>query len=138
MANIRAYKAEESTKQIVANSQTIATGDFVALVGGFLIKAINTTVRPLVGLSNQGLVSASNNQTVDKKECSYMRLEPWESRLNVPTSATIVQADVGKYYALTAAGIVDTATGNTAIQAGSVVRLEDVLGTQLGVFVPIA
>lgn len=81
---------------------------------------------------------ASDNQTVGKLKVNYSRVEPYDTRFEAVTSATIVQADVGKYYALTAAGIVDVATGNAAIQAGSVVRLEQVLSTLNGVFVVVS
>ena len=138
MAKTRLYKAEESAANIAANSAAIANGDLVANSWGFVIKAINTTVRPLLGVANGSITVASDNQTVGKLKVNYSRVEPYDTRFEAVTSATIVQADVGKYYALTAAGIVDVATGNAAIQAGSVVRLEQVLSTLNGVFVVVS
>lgn len=138
MAKIRLYKPEESASQILGNSQSVSNGDLVALVSGFLIKAINTTVRPIVGCANGTLAVASDNQTVAKNKMSYTRFEPYESRFEFTTSAAIAQADVGKYYALTSAGIVDVATASATVAAGSVVRLEAITtSTTTGVFVAI-
>jgi len=139
MAKIKLYKAEESTSQIVANSNTIVNGDLLALSGGFVIKAINTTVRPLIGCANWPVTAASDNQTVAKLKVNYTRFEPYDTRFELTTSAAIAQADVGKYYALTAAGIVDVATASATVAAGSVVRLEGITSsTTTWVFVVIA
>lgn len=139
MAKIRLYKPEESTSQIVANSNTLVNGDLVAISGGFLIKAIDTTVRPLVGVANWPVTAASDNQTVAKLRCNYTRIEPYDTRFEFTTSAAIAQADVGKFYGLTSAGIVDVATASATIAADSVVRLEDITSsTTTGVFVAIA
>ena len=138
MATTRLYEAEESLSQIAANSAAIANGDLVALSGGFVIKAINTTVRPLVGVANGSIKAASDNQTVAKLKVSYTRLDPHDSLFEYVTSADIVQADVGKYYGLTAGGLIDVATASATIAAGSVVRLQSVLAVRNGVFVAVS
>lgn len=138
MAVTRLYKTEESRADIAANSAVIANGDLVALVGGFIIKAINTTVRPLLGVANGSITVAADNQTVGKLKVSYTRFEPYDTLFEAQTSAAIAQADVGKYYALTATGIIDVATWNAAIQAGSVVRLSQFLSSNKGVFTAVS
>lgn len=138
MATTRLYEADQSASQIAANSADIANGDLVALSGGFVIKAINTTVRPLVGVANGSITVAADNQTVRKLKVSYTRLEPHDTRVELVTSADIAQADVGKFYALTAAGLVDVATASATIAAGSVVRLEAFLSARKGVFVAVS
>lgn len=138
MASTRLYEAEQSLSQIAANSAAIASGDLVALSGWFVIKAINTTVRPLTGVANGSITVAANNQTVDKLKVSYTRLEPHDTRFEYVPSADIVQADVGKFYGLTAAGLVDVATASATIAAGSVVRLEAVLAARKGVFIVVS
>lgn len=137
MAKIRFYKPEESTAQIGANSAVFANGDLVALSGGFLIKAIDTTVRPLVGVANATKTMASDNQTVGKVRVPYTRIEPHDTRFDFVTSADITQADVGKFYGLTSAGLVDVSTANAAIQSGSVVRLEGFKAARLGTFIAV-
>lgn len=138
MAVTRLYEADQSASQIAANSAAIANGDLVALSGGFVIKAINTTVRPLVGVANGAITVASDNQTVGKLKVSYTRLEPHDTRIDLVTSADIAQADVGKFYGLTAAGIVDVATASATIAAGSVVRLERFLSARVGTFIAVS
>lgn len=137
MATIRLYKPEESAAEVGANSTTFANGDLVALSGGFVIKAINTTTAPVVGCVNGSVTTSATNQTVEKVKVSYSRFEPYDTRFEFVTSAAIAATDVGKYYALTAAGLVDQATGNAAKQATSMVRLEQFLTTTKGVFVAI-
>ena len=138
MAVTRLYEADQSASQIAANSAAIANGDLVALSGGFVIKAINTTVRPLVGVANGAITVAADNQTVGKLKVSYTRLEPHDTRIDLVTSADIAQADVGKFYGLTAAGIVDVATASATIAAGSVVRLERFLSARVGTFIAVS
>ena len=138
MATTRLYEASQSRAEILTNSAVIANGDLVAVSGGFVIKAINTTVRPLLGIANQSLTASATNQTVEKVKLSYTRIEPYDTLFEAVTSAAVVQADVGKYYALTAAGLVDVATASATIAAGSVVRLERFLSSTKGVFVAVA
>lgn len=138
MAVTRLYEADQSASQIAANSAAIANGDLVALSGGFVIKAINTTVRPLVGVANGAITVAADNQTVGKLKVSYTRLEPHDTRIDLVTSADIAQADVGKFYGLTAAGIVDVATASATIAAGSVVRLERFNSARNGTFIAVS
>lgn len=138
MAVTRLYEADQSASQIAANSAAIANGDLVALSGGFVIKAINTTVRPLVGVANGAITVAADNQTNAKLKVSYTRLEPHDTRIDLVTSADIAQADVGKFYGLTAAGIVDVATASATIAAGSVVRLERFNSARNGTFIAVS
>lgn len=138
MAVTRLYEAVQSRSEIGTNSAVIANGDVVAISGWFIIKAINTTVRPLLGVANGSITFSATNQTVEKLKVSYTRFEPYDTLFESVTSASIVQADVGKYYALTAAGIVDVATASATIAAGSVVRLERFLSSLKGVFVAVA
>lgn len=135
MAKVRLYEAAQSAKQIGANSIAFANGGLVALVTGFLVRAINTTLAPIVGVSNSTQTMSATNQTVEFVEQSYTRFEPYDTRFDYTTSAAIVQADVGKFYALTAGGLVDVATASATKAAGSVVRLEDVVGSTTGTFV---
>ena len=138
MAVTRLYEAVQSRSEIGTNSAVIANGDIIAISGWFIIKAINTTVRPLLGVANGSITFSATNQTVEKLKVSYTRFEPYDTLFESVTSASIVQADVGKYYALTAAGIVDVATASATIAAGSVVRLERFLSSLKGVFVAVA
>lgn len=137
MAVTRLYNAEESTSEVGANSTTFSNGDLVVLSGGFVVKAINTSTAPLVGVVNGTTVTSATNQTVEKIKISYTRLEPYDTRFEFVPSAAIAATDVGKFYALTAGGLVDVATGNVAKQAGSLVRLEQFLSTTKGVFVVV-
>jgi len=138
MAVTRLYEAVQSRSEIGTNSAVIANGDVIAISAWFIIKAINTTVRPLLGVANGSITFSATNQTVEKLKVSYTRFEPYDTLFESVTSASIVQADVGKYYALTAAGIVDVATASATIAAGSVVRLERFLSSLKGVFVAVA
>lgn len=138
MPYIKLHKPEESASQILANSEVIANGQLVALAGGYVVKAVAATVAPIVGASNQTTTAAANNQTVDKVKVSYTRIEPYDTRFDLSTSAAIAQADVGKYYTLNAGGdLVDVASGNAAKQATSKVRLEALVDgtTTKGTFV---
>ena len=61
-------EVSRSRSNIVTNSVTLASGDFVSIVGGFLAKA--TTSSAIEGMSNGSIVAASENQTVAKKTMS--------------------------------------------------------------------
>lgn len=140
MAYVKPYKVEESASLIGANSAVFTNGDPVAIVTGFLVKAIDSVGVPVVGFSNQTSTMSATNQTVAKEKVSYTRVEPYDTRFELNTSAAIAQADVGKYYNVNAAATaVDTATWNAAKQATSKFRLEDIVlgNTTKGVFVAV-
>ena len=138
MAYIKAWKVEESGALIGTNSEVFKNGDLVAIVGGFLTKAIASVAVPVVGASNTTSTMASNNQTVAFEKVPYTRFEPYDTRFDYVTTATITQADIGKYYNTNAAGDkVDVATANAAKQAASKVRLEGIVSGTVGTFVAV-
>jgi hypothetical protein len=129
-------------------SVAFANGDLVTLTGGFAVKA--TAGKRIKGIANGTVTFAANNQTVARDTLNVLLAEPSETMIEIPTSATIVNADVGKFYDLTAGQIVDVATALTN-ETGLVVntsdagaatdaviprqlRLEKVLTSTLGVF----
>ena len=83
---------------------------------------------------------SATNQTVAKEKVSYTRIEPYDTRFELNTSAAIAQADVGKYYNCNAAAtLVDVATASATKVAASKYRLEDLVqgSTTKGVFVAV-
>ena len=149
MANIRVVSAHfGSGSYIGTNSSTFANSDFVAVTGGFAVKA--TAGKKIVGIANGAATFASNNQTVAKAKLSVLLCDTRSSRFEIGTSASIADADVGKYYDLTAGQLIDVATALTS-EMGLIVntsdagaaadlviprqfRLEKVLTSTLGVF----
>lgn len=149
MATVRLYEAEKSLTKIGTNSAVFANGDFVSLTSGFAVKS--TAGKRIVGVANGAKTFAANNQTVAMETLSYTRIEPMDTLAEITTSATIANADVGKFYDLvTGTQLVDVATAlvsetgmvvNTS-DAGAAtdpvivrqVRLEKVLTTTKGVF----
>lgn len=138
MAYFKPWAVEESAAVIGANSTVFNNGDLVAIVGGYLVKAVAAVAVPVVGASNQTSTMSSTNQTVAFEKVSYTRLEPYDNRFDYVTTAAITQADVGKYYNTNAAGDkIDVATANAAKQATSKVRLEAVVSGTVGTFVVV-
>lgn len=137
MAVTRLYEAEQSASEVGANSTTFSNGDLVVLSGWFVVKANATSTAPIVGVVNGTTVTSATNQTVEKVKVSYTRLEPYDTRFEFVPSAAIAATDIGKFYALTAWGLVDQTTGNVAKQAWSLVRLEGFLSTLKWVFVVV-
>lgn len=149
MANIRVASTPfGSASYIGTNSATFANSDFVSLTGGFAVKS--TAGKKVIGTANGAATFASNNQTVAKAKLSVLLAEPFESRYEIPTSASITDADVGKFYDLNASQVIDVATAlvsenglvvNTS-DAGAATdpviqrqfRLDKVLTSTLGVF----
>ena len=104
---------EGSHVEIATNSLSVANGDILALASGFIAKAVAATPR-IVGIENGTKTYASDNQTVAKAKVNYLRIIPGETILELETSADVTQANVGKFYTLTAAQKVDAATAAAA------------------------
>lgn len=104
---------EGSHVEIATNSLSVANGDMLALASGFIAKAVAATPR-IVGIANGTKTYASDNQTVAKAKVNYLRVIPGETILELETSADVTQANVGKFYTLTAAQKVDAATAAAA------------------------
>lgn len=149
MANIRLVTTKTGSRDYIGwNSVAFANGDFVTLTGGFAVKA--TAGKRIRGVANGAKTFASDNQTVAKSTLNVLLAEPTETMIEIGTSASIVNADVGKFYDLTAGQLVDVATAlvsetgfvvNTS-DAGAAtdpvilrqLRLEKVITSTLGVF----
>lgn len=149
MATVKLYQACESSTKIGTNSASFANGDLVSVTSGFAVKS--TAGKRIIGVSNQTITFDSDNQTVDKATLSYTRVEPSDTLAELTTSASIADADVGKFYdVVTGTQLVDVATAlvsetgmivNTS-DAGAAtdpviirqVRLEKVINSTLGVF----
>ena len=102
--------ADESSRQeIAANSLSVANGDLLTLASGFVAKAVAASTQ-IIGIANGTKVYAADNQTVAKAKVNYLAVMPRETVLEIATSADVTQANVGKFYTLTAGGIVDAAT----------------------------
>lgn len=149
MAKIRLYDPEQSFEKIGTNSASFANGDAVSLTSGFAVKS--TAGKRIIGFANGTKTFAANNQTVAKETLSITRVEPTDSLAELVTSASITDADVGKFYDLvTGTQLVDVATAlvsetgmvvNTSDGGAATdpviirqVRLEKVLTSTLGVF----
>lgn len=104
---------ESSYGAIAGNSVAFANGDMISLTTGFAIKAVAASTA-ISGIANGTKTFASDNQTVAKSEISYLRVIPRETILELETSADATQANVGRYFTLTAAQKVDVATVATA------------------------
>ena len=149
MANIRLVTTKTGSRDYIGgNSVAFANADFVTLTGGFAVKA--TAGKRIRGIANGAKTFASDNQTVAKATLNVLLAEPTETMFEIGTSASIVNADVGKCYDLTAGQLVDVATA-LASETGFVVntsdagaatdpvilrqlRLEKVITSTLGVF----
>lgn len=118
----RDYAETSRTRwDIVANSQTIAQGDFVQKVNGFVQAAGTTWI--IDGSANKAITSASDNQTVAKATLTYTKAKPLVTEFRVTiTWGTITQADEGKYYNLATSSTVD-GTSEAATKQNSQLRL---------------
>lgn len=102
--------ADESSRQEIAtNSLSVANGDLLTLTAGFIAKAVAASTQ-IIGVANGTKTYASDNQTVAKAKVNYLAVIPRETVLEIATSADVTQANVGKFYTLTAGWIVDAAT----------------------------
>jgi hypothetical protein len=104
---------EGSHAEIAANSLSIANGDMISLTTGFVAKAVAASTA-ISGIANGTKTYASDNQTVAKAKVNYLRVIPRETILELETSADATQANVGRYFTLTAGQKVDVATVATA------------------------
>ena len=104
---------EGSFGAIASNSLSVANGDMISLTTGFAIKAVAASTA-ISGIANGTKTYAADNQTVAKAELSYLRVIPRETILELETSADATQANVGRYFTLTAGQKVDVATVATA------------------------
>jgi regulator of RNase E activity RraA len=100
---------ETSRQEIASNSLSVANGDLLTLASGFVAKAVAASPM-IIGVANGTKTYASDNQTVAKSKVNYLSVIPRETVLEIETSADVTQANVGKFYTLTAAQKVDAAT----------------------------
>jgi len=114
MANVKiiAGSDEGSYHEIATNSLAVSNGDMLTLTSGFVAKAVAASTQ-IIGIANGTKTFASDNQTVAKAKVNYLRVLPRETILELETSADVTQANVGKFYTLTAAQKVDAATWAT-------------------------
>lgn len=112
--------------KVAGNNLDASKGTLLSLTSGFVVAANTTTA--IIGTSVTEKVFAADNQTVAKDKVTYL---PADARTlyTITTSAAIAQADVGKYYSLTAAQLVDVATASATQGANSQVRLEAITGS---------
>lgn len=99
-------------QEIGTNSLAVSNGDMLTLASGFVAKAVAASTQ-VIGIANGTKTFTSDNQTVAKAKVNYLRVIPRETILELETSADVTQANVGKFYTLTAAQKVDAATGAT-------------------------
>lgn len=104
---------EGSAEAIASNSLAVANGDMISLTTGFAIKAVAASTA-ISGIANGTKTYTADNQTVAKAKVNYLRVIPRETILELETSADATQANVGRYFTLTAAQKVDVATVATA------------------------
>lgn len=112
MAYVKIIKGsdEGAHVEIATNSLAVANGDMLTLASGFVAKAVAASP-VIIGIANGTKTYASDNQTVAKAKVNYLRVIPRKTILELETSADVTQANVGKFYTLTAAQKVDAATG---------------------------
>ena len=98
---------------IAWNSLSIANGDMVSLSAGFVVKATASTGK-IAGFANGTKVYAADNQTVAKANLNFLVTEVSYTVVELATSAaTLTQADIGKYYLVNSAQVIDVTTGRT-------------------------
>lgn len=115
MATIKvlANTDESSFEGIASNSLAVTNGDMLSLVSGFVAKATASTGR-VVGIANGTKTYTSDNQTVAKSKVNYQRLTPWESLLELNTTASITAAMVGQFFTLNSSQLIDHSTARVA------------------------
>lgn len=118
---------EVSRQEIAANSLSVANGDLLTLTAGFVAKAVAASTQ-IIGVTNGTKVYAADNQTVAKAKVNYLSVQPRETVMEIATSADVTQANVGKFYTLTAGGIVDAATG-AAVKGVLPLQLVEYIGS---------
>lgn len=116
-----------SRQEIATNSLSITNGDLLTLTAGFVAKAVAASTQ-IIGVANGTKVYASDNQTVAKAKVNYLAVTPRETVLEIATSADVTQANVGKFYTLTAGGIVDAATA-AAVKGVLPIQLVEYIGS---------
>lgn len=118
---------EVSRQEIAANSLSVANGDLLTLTAGFVAKAVAASTQ-IIGVANGTKVYAADNQTVAKAKVNYLSVQPRETVIEIATSADVTQANVGKFYTLTAGGIVDAATA-AAVKGVLPLQLVEYIGS---------
>lgn len=118
---------EGSHVEIASNSLSVANGDMLTLASGFVAKAVAASP-VIIGIANGTKTYASDNQTVAKAKVNYLRVIPRETILELETSADVTQANVGKFYTLTAAQKVDAATA-AAVKGVLPLQLVEYIGS---------
>ena len=122
---------------IASNSLVLADGDLLAKSGGFVIKAGATG--KIEGIATGAQTFASDNQTVAKTQVESVKTADDVVFEITITGGTITQADEGKFYNLTAGGIVDGATEAAASTeaAPRQLKMEKFISATLGRFVAV-
>lgn len=115
--------------QIASNSLVLDTADLVSLSSGYIAKTgVGETI---VGVSATKKTFASDNQTVAQAVATYEPISD-ELRLQITVdAASLVQADVGKFYDLTASQQVDYSTESATTGQ---VQCVEVISTTEGIF----
>ena len=108
---IHRYGSEASDTKLGANSQTITNGDFVTLSGNTVVKSVATGI--IDGVSNQTITTTADNVTVAKATVSFTKVDEETEYDCTISGGTITVADEGKFFNLTAGGVVDGATEST-------------------------
>lgn len=93
---------------IWGNSVSLVDGDLVSKVGGFIVKTWVWV--DVLGVAAGEQSFASNNETVAKARVQFVELDGYSELEMTITGGTITQADEGKYFDITAGGLVDGAT----------------------------
>lgn len=118
---------EGSHVEIATNSLAVANGDMLTLASGFVAKAVAASTQ-VIGIANGTKTYTADNQTVAKAKVNYLRVIPRETILELETSADVTQANVGKFYTLTAAQKVDAATA-AAVKGVLPLQLVEYIGS---------
>lgn len=99
-----------SASGVVKNSEVIVSGNLVSKVGGFVLNTANAV--KIEGVSNHSITATSDNQTVAKAKCSYVKANP-DLRVVIAADDTLAQTDEGKYFLINTSGqTVDVATAS--------------------------
>ena len=105
---IKTGRSDGGRVGIASNSLTLTDGDLLAKSGGFVIKAGATG--KIEGIAAGGQTFASDNQTVAKAQVESVKVSDDSIYEITISGGAITQADEGKFYNLTAGGIVDGTT----------------------------
>lgn len=114
---------------IWGSSVSLVDGDLVSKVGGFIVKTWVWVDVLWVAAGEQ--VFASDNETVAKARVEFIELDGYSELEMTITGWTITQADEGKYFDITAGGLVDGATESTTTGQ---LKMERFISATKGIF----